>query len=70
MSYVVHQYASLHDAIHALTDGVQVFAINLDSFETIYEIEYHSYNDLMTMTRGHRFLFIGIEMFRSLSSDD
>ena len=64
MSYVVHQYAALHDAIHALTDGVQVFAIDLDSFEKIYEIEYHSYYDLMIMTRGHMFVFIGIEMLK------
>lgn len=64
MSYVVHQYASLHDAIYALTDGMQVFAINLDSFEHIYEIAYHTYNDLMIMTREHRCVFIGIETFK------
>lgn len=65
MRYVVHQYASLHDAYHALTVGcgvgVQVFAIDLDSFEKIIDIEYHTFNDLMELSLSHNLVYIGLE---------
>lgn len=66
MRYVVHQYASLHDAIQALADDVQMFMIDLDSFEKIYEIEYHSYNELKSLALGHTCVFIGIERFEEM----
>lgn len=59
--YKVHQYDSLCDAVHALTDGVNVFAIDLDSFEKILEIEFHTYNDLLNLSLGHTLVFIGLE---------
>lgn len=58
--YKVLQYKSLCDAVHALTDGVNVFAIDLDSFEKIQEIEFHTYNDLLNLSLGHTLVFIGI----------
>lgn len=59
--WVVHQYTSLHDAVKAMTDGQQVFAIDLNAFEKILEIEYHTYNDLLSLSLGHTLVFIGLE---------
>ena len=59
--WVVHQYASLSDAIKAMTDGQNVFAIDLNNFEEILEIEYHTYNDLLSLSLGHTLVFIGLE---------
>lgn len=58
--YIVKQYTSLADAVNAMVSGVSVYAIDLDSFEKIQEIEYHTYNDLLNMSRGHNLVFIGL----------
>lgn len=58
--YSVVKYDSLHNAVNAMTDGVDVFAIDLDSFEKILQIEFHTYNDLLNLSLGHKLVFIGI----------
>lgn len=57
----VQQYDSLHDAVIAMVDGSHVYAIDLDSFEKIIEIEFHNYNDLLNLSLGHTLVFIGLE---------
>ena len=58
--YIVKQYTSLADAVNAMVSGVPVFAIDLDSFEKIQEIEFHTYNDLLNLSLGHNLVFIGL----------
>lgn len=58
--YIVKQYTSLADAVNAMVSGVHVFALDLDSFETILEIEFHSFNDLLNLSLGHALVFIGL----------
>ena len=58
--YIVKQYTSLADAFNALVSGVRVFAIDLDSFDKILEIEFHSFSELHNLSLGHNLVFIGL----------
>lgn len=68
--YAVKQYTSLGDAVNAMVAGVHVFVIDLDSFEKILEIEFHNYNDLLNLSLGHTLVFIGLEEYEDLRSND
>lgn len=60
-TYSVTRYASLHDAVTAMmSHDVDVFAIDLDCFEKILQIEFYSYNDLLNLSLGHTLVFIGL----------
>ena len=58
--YIVKQYTSLADAVNAMVSGVSVCAINLDGFESIINIEFHSYSELQDLTHDHPMVFIGL----------
>lgn len=58
--YIVKQYTSLADAFNAMVSGVQVFAIDLDCFEKILDLEFYSYSDLADLEGNHTVVFIGL----------
>ena len=61
----VKQLPSYEDALIALARHKDVYAIDLDSFEKILDIQYHEFSNLQTLDENHEVVYIVIERTES-----
>lgn len=59
--YTVKQLPSYEDAIIALAHHKDVYAIDMNSFEKILDIQYHDFSNLSVLDENHTMLYIVIE---------